>query len=55
MSRSGIVDGNPDERMSDIRRVSLVMKDGRIYDPAALYRAVGVQPVQVTRPSAARR
>ena len=40
-----IVDGNPIERMSDIRRVTYVMKDGAIYDPAALYKAIGVQPI----------
>jgi imidazolonepropionase-like amidohydrolase len=39
-----LVDGNPAERISDIRRVSLVVKDGKIYDPAALYKSVGVRP-----------
>ena len=39
-----IIDGRPDERMSDIRRVSYVMKDGLVYDPAALYRSIGVTP-----------
>ena len=38
-----IVDGNPLERMSDIRRVTFVMKDGRIYDPRAMYTAIGVK------------
>lgn len=40
-----IVDGHPETRMADIRRVTFVMKDGRIYDPAAMYRAVGVAPI----------
>ncbi len=40
-----IVDGHPEQQMSDIRRVTFVMKNGRIYDPAAMYRAVGIQPV----------
>jgi len=39
-----VVDGNPAERISDIRRVSLVVKDGTVYEPAALYRAIGVRP-----------
>ena len=39
-----IVDGHPEQRMSDIRRVTFVMKDGKIYDPAAMYSAVGVRP-----------
>ena len=30
--------------MSDIRRVSYVMKDGLVYDPEALYRSIGVTP-----------
>jgi imidazolonepropionase-like amidohydrolase len=40
-----IVDGNPAERVSDVRRVTLVMKDGVLYDPAAMYRSIGVAPV----------
>ena len=40
-----IVDGHPEERISDIRRVTYVMKDGKVYDPAALYQAAGVRPV----------
>jgi len=39
-----VVDGHPARRISDIRRVTLGRKDGMLYDPAALYRAVGVQP-----------
>ena len=39
-----LVDGHPVERISDIRRVRLVVKDGVVYEPAALYRAVGVRP-----------
>ena len=37
-----VVDGDPLARMADIRRVTLVMKDGVLYDPAALYRSVGI-------------
>jgi imidazolonepropionase-like amidohydrolase len=39
-----LVDGDPVKNISDIRRVSLVIKDGNIYDPAALYRGIGVKP-----------
>ena len=39
-----LVDGHPVKRISDIRRVRLVVKDGVVYEPAALYRAVGVRP-----------
>lgn len=39
-----LVDGNPSERISDIRRVSLVVKDGNVYEAAALYKSIGVRP-----------
>jgi imidazolonepropionase-like amidohydrolase len=39
-----LVDGDPAARISDIRRVVLTVKDGVIYDPAALYLALGVRP-----------
>ena len=39
-----LVDGDPLENISDIRRVILVIKDGTLYDPAALYRTVGIRP-----------
>lgn len=39
-----LVDGNPAQQISDIRKVSLVVKDGKIYDSAALYKSVGVRP-----------
>lgn len=39
-----LVDGHPAERISDIRRMRLVVKDGVLYEPVALYRAVGVRP-----------
>lgn len=38
-----IVDGHPEQRIGEIRRVTYVMTDGRVYDPAAMYRAVGVR------------
>ena len=41
-----VVDGDPAQRISDIRRVSLVMKGGVLYDPARLYEAIGVRPLR---------
>jgi len=39
-----IVDGDPSKRISDIRRVVKVIKNGVIYDAAELQRAIGVNP-----------
>jgi cytosine/adenosine deaminase-related metal-dependent hydrolase len=39
-----LVDGDPARNISDIRHTRLVIKDGAIFDPAALYRSVGVTP-----------
>jgi imidazolonepropionase-like amidohydrolase len=39
-----LVEGNPVERISDIRRGRLVVKDGVTYDPTALYGALGIAP-----------
>ncbi|HSS75867.1 MAG TPA: amidohydrolase family protein [Thermoanaerobaculia bacterium] len=41
-----LVDGDPMARISDIRRVVLTVKDGVVYDPAALYQALAVQPIR---------
>ena len=37
-----VVDGDPTRRMSDVRRVTLVMKDGVLYEPDALYESMGI-------------
>jgi Amidohydrolase family len=39
-----LVDGDPTVRISDIRRVTLVVKDGVVYDPARLYGEIGIKP-----------
>ena len=41
-----LVDGNPAERISDIRRSRLVMKDGILYNSNDVYAAVGIQPAE---------
>jgi hypothetical protein len=30
--------------IGDIRRVVMVIKDGRVYDPAAIYGTLGIEP-----------
>ncbi|MGC2695575.1 MAG: amidohydrolase family protein [Candidatus Angelobacter sp.] len=39
-----LVDGNPMENISDIRKVSSVFAGGRMYQPAALWTSVGFKP-----------
>ena len=39
-----LVDGNPLENISDIRKVSTVFAGGRMYQPAALWTSVGFKP-----------
>lgn len=41
-----LVDGNPVEHISDIRRCRLVMKNGTLYKSADLYAAVGIKPAE---------
>jgi len=38
-----LVDGNPAEHISDIRRCRLVMKNGVLYKSADLYSSVGIK------------
>jgi hypothetical protein len=38
-----LIDGDPTNDISDIRRISLVMKGGVVYYPAEIYEAVGVK------------
>lgn len=39
-----LVDGDPARHISDIRNADLVVKDGKVYEVAALYRSIGVLP-----------
>ncbi len=39
-----LVEGNPAEHISDIRRCRLVMKNGTLYESSAVYAAVGIKP-----------
>jgi Amidohydrolase family len=41
-----LVEGNPAERISDIRRCRLVMKNGVLYKSADLYGAAGIKPAE---------
>ena len=39
-----LIDGDPTKNISDIRKVDTVLKGGRVYDPAAIEKAVGIAP-----------
>jgi imidazolonepropionase-like amidohydrolase len=39
-----LVDGDPSRNVGDVRRLRLVVKDGALFDPDALCRALGIQP-----------
>jgi len=41
-----LVEGNPVENISDIRRCRKVMKDGTLYDSGALYQSLGMGPAK---------
>ena len=39
-----LVDGAPERDIEDLRRIDLVVKGGRWYDPRAIERAFGIEP-----------
>ena len=39
-----LIDGNPAEKITDVRKTALVVKDGAVYKPAELYRELGIRP-----------
>ncbi|HKU15631.1 MAG TPA: amidohydrolase family protein [Steroidobacteraceae bacterium] len=39
-----LVQGDPAQRISDIRNPTLVIKDGAFHEPAQLYKALGIKP-----------
>ncbi|TKB45970.1 amidohydrolase family protein [Thalassotalea mangrovi] len=39
-----LIDGNPLENISEIRKVALVVKDGRMFRPNEMFKSIGVKP-----------
>ena len=39
-----LIDGDPTKDMSDVRKVTTVLKGGKVYDPAAIEKALGIAP-----------
>src|SRR6266513_1623373 len=44
-----LVEGDPTQNISDINKIATVIKGGKIYDPAAVEKALGVAPRQVSQ------
>jgi imidazolonepropionase-like amidohydrolase len=44
-----LIDGDPAARISDVRRVVTVVKNGVVYDPDAIQRALGIRPLRLGR------
>jgi hypothetical protein len=41
-----LVEGNPLERISDIRRCRMVVKNGALYKSSDVYASVGIKPAE---------
>src|SRR5262249_6835511 len=39
-----LIDGDPSTQIADIHRVELVVKNGRLYDPARIEQSLGIAP-----------
>ena len=41
-----LVDGDPTKNIRDIHNITTVIKGGKVYDPAAIEKALGIAPRQ---------
>ncbi len=39
-----LIDGDPTKEIRDLRQVATVLKGGKVYDPAAIEKALGIAP-----------
>ena len=39
-----LIEGDPTKNMSDLRKITTVIKGGQVYDPAAIEKALGITP-----------
>jgi imidazolonepropionase-like amidohydrolase len=42
-----VVDGDPTKNIRDLRKITTVIKGGKVYDPAAIENALGIAPREV--------
>jgi len=39
-----LIDGDPTQNIRDINKITTVIKGGKVYDPAAIEKALGIGP-----------
>jgi len=39
-----LIDGDPRENIRDVNKITTVIKDGKVYDPGAIEKALGIAP-----------
>jgi len=39
-----LIDGDPTAHIEDVHRIAVVIKDGRVFDPAQIEAALGIAP-----------
>jgi len=39
-----LIDGDPTENIRDVNKITTVIKDGKVYDPGAIEKALGIAP-----------
>jgi imidazolonepropionase-like amidohydrolase len=49
-----LIDGDPTQNIRDINNVTTVIKSGKIYDPAAIEKALGIAPRHAQKSEGAR-
>jgi imidazolonepropionase-like amidohydrolase len=44
-----LIDGDPAKDIRDLHKITIVMKGGKTYNPAAIEKALGIVPPEATR------
>jgi imidazolonepropionase-like amidohydrolase len=43
-----LVDGDPTQNIEDLNKITTVIKAGKVYDPAAIEKTLGIAPAAAT-------
>jgi imidazolonepropionase-like amidohydrolase len=38
-----LIDGDPSQQISDVSKVDVIVKNGAVFDPSRIYRALGLR------------